>query len=98
MPALVRRVAVARASRPSASRRPSGRRESLHGARGGQPAHTHPVANEWAYILSGEWVESNVAYGPGTLFHAPKGERHGPHVAKSEVISLTIFDGPLTVV
>ena len=62
------------------------------------PAHTHPVANEWAYILSGEWVESDVTYGPGTLFHAPEGEHHGPHVAKTEVISLTIFDGPLTLV
>ena len=40
------------------------------------PAHTHPVANEWAYILSGEWVESDLTYGPGTLFHAPKGEIH----------------------
>lgn len=62
------------------------------------PAHTHPVTNEWAFILSGEWVESDVTYGPGTLFHAPKGERHGPHFAKTEVISLTVFDGPLTVV
>jgi hypothetical protein len=34
----------------------------------------------------------------GALFFAPKGVRHGPHVAKTEVISLTIFDGPLTVV
>ena len=21
------------------------------------PAHTHPLANEWAYVLSGEWDE-----------------------------------------
>jgi anti-sigma factor ChrR (cupin superfamily) len=61
------------------------------------PAHTHPVANEWAWILSGEWEESNVTYTPGTLFFAPKGVQHGPHVAKTEVISLTTFDGPLTV-
>jgi quercetin dioxygenase-like cupin family protein len=61
------------------------------------PAHTHPDANEWAYVLSGDWGESDVTYAPGTLFFAPKGVRHGPHVAKSEVISLTIFDGPLTV-
>jgi quercetin dioxygenase-like cupin family protein len=61
------------------------------------PAHTHPLANEWAYILAGEWVESGASFGPGTLFHAPRGERHGPHFAKSEVISLTVFDGPLTV-
>ena len=62
------------------------------------PAHTHPLANEWAYVLSGEWEESGVTHAPGTLFFAPRGERHGPHVAKGEVISLTVFDGPLTVV
>lgn len=62
------------------------------------PAHTHPAANEWAYVLSGEWEESGVTYTNGALFHAPKGVRHGPHVARTEVISLTIFDGPLTVV
>ena len=62
------------------------------------PAHLHPLANESVYILSGEWEESGVVYKPGAFFHAPKGERHGPHVAKTEVVSLTIFDGPLTVV
>ena len=62
------------------------------------PAHTHPQANESAYILSGEWEESGVTHTAGTFFFAPKGERHGPHVAKTEVISLTVFDGPLTVV
>jgi quercetin dioxygenase-like cupin family protein len=61
------------------------------------PAHTHPQANEWAYVLSGEWDESGTIYTTGALFFAPKGERHGPHVACTEVISLTIFDGPLTV-
>jgi quercetin dioxygenase-like cupin family protein len=62
------------------------------------PAHTHPNANEWAYVLSGEWEESGVSYANGSLFYAPKGVKHGPHVARTEVISLTIFDGPLTVV
>jgi len=61
------------------------------------PAHTHPHANEWAYVLSGEWVESGNTYQNGALFFAPKGVPHGPHLAKTEVISLTIFDGPLTV-
>ena len=61
------------------------------------PAHTHPDANEWAYVLAGEWEESGVTYTVGTLFHAPKGVRHGPHFARTEVISLTTFDGPLTV-
>jgi len=61
------------------------------------PAHTHPLANEWAYVLAGEWEESGVTYQNGALFFAPKGLRHGPHIARTEVISLTIFDGPLTV-
>ena len=61
------------------------------------PAHTHPAANEWAWILSGEWEEGGECYTPGTLFYGPKGVQHGPHIAKTEVISLTLFDGPLTV-
>ena len=61
------------------------------------PAHIHPTANEWAYVVSGVWEESGTEHGPGTLFHAPKGKSHGPHVARTEVVSLTMFDGPLTV-
>jgi quercetin dioxygenase-like cupin family protein len=62
------------------------------------PAHTHPQANEFVYVLSGEWEESGVTHTCGAFFFAPKGQQHGPHVAKTEVISLTTFDGPLTVV
>jgi quercetin dioxygenase-like cupin family protein len=62
------------------------------------PEHTHPLANEYAYVLSGEWEESGVSYGAGTFFFAPKGEKHGPHHARTEVLSLTVFDGPLTVI
>lgn len=62
------------------------------------PAHIHPEANEFVYVLSGEWEESGVSYGSGAFFFAAKGTAHGPHVARNEVISLTIFDGPLTVV
>ncbi|MFO1461588.1 MAG: cupin domain-containing protein [Verrucomicrobiota bacterium] len=61
------------------------------------PAHTHPEASESVYVISGEWVEEGVVHGPGTFFHVPRGVRHGPHHARSEVISLTVFDGPLTV-
>jgi len=61
------------------------------------PAHIHPDANETAYVLSGEWEESGEIYTAGTLFYAPRGQAHGPHVARTEVVSLTIFDGPLTV-
>lgn len=61
------------------------------------PAHTHPLANESAFVLEGEWEESDVVYGPGAFFFAPKGTLHGPHVARTDVVSLTVFDGPLTV-
>jgi quercetin dioxygenase-like cupin family protein len=61
------------------------------------PAHVHPKANETVYVLSGEWEESGVVYTKGAFFFAPRGQAHGPHVARTEVISLTIFDGPLTV-
>ena len=62
------------------------------------PAHTHPQANESVYVLSGEWEESGVVHGPGSFFFAPRGQQHGPHLARTEVLSLTVFDGPLTVV
>ena len=61
------------------------------------PAHIHPLANESAYVLSGQWEESGAVYSAGAFFFAPKGVRHGPHHAITEVISLTVFDGPLTV-
>ena len=61
------------------------------------PAHTHPDANEWAYALACDWEESDKTYTAGAVCYAPKGVRHRPHVAKTEVISPTTFDGPLTV-
>jgi len=62
------------------------------------PAHIHPLANELVYVLSGEWEESGTVYSNGAVFFAPRGQAHGPHVARTEVVSLTMFDGPLTVV
>jgi uncharacterized RmlC-like cupin family protein len=49
-------------------------------------------------VLSGEGDESGVVYTTGAFLFAPKGQPHGPHKANTEVISLTIFDGPLTVI
>lgn len=61
------------------------------------PAHTHPLASESVFVISGEWDEDGIVHGPGTYFHVPRGIRHGPHLARTEVLSLTHFDGPLTV-
>jgi hypothetical protein len=38
-----------------------------------------------------------VEYGPGSFLHAPKNTVHGPHRAEKEVISVTWYDGPLSV-
>ena len=62
------------------------------------PAHIHPDANESVYILSGEWEESGVTHTTGAFFFAARGQAHGPHIARTDVVSLTVFDGPLTVV
>ena len=40
---------------------------------------------------------SGSVYTEGTMFYALRGEAHGPHVARTEMVSLTVFDGPLTV-
>ena len=64
------------------------------------PAHTHPAANEWAWILSGEWEESAVTYTPGTLFYLDPPyfgteDYYGPGVfsaADFEVLS-TLLEG-----
>lgn len=61
------------------------------------PAHRHPQAAESVVVLKGKWIEGNVEYGPGSFFHAPKNTVHGPHRAEKEVISVTWYDGPLTV-
>lgn len=61
------------------------------------PAHIHPSADEWVCVVSGEWIEDGRAYGPGSILQAPRGVLHGPHHARTEVLSLTRFNGPLTV-
>jgi anti-sigma factor ChrR (cupin superfamily) len=59
----------------------------------------HPLADELVYVLSGAWMEDGVAHGPGSVLRAPRGVPHGPHHAPDgDVLSLTVFNGPLTVV
>ena len=61
------------------------------------PAHRHPETSESVVVLKGKWIEGKVAYGPGSFFYAPKNTVHGPHMAENEVISVTWYDGPLSV-
>jgi len=57
-----------------------------------------PMMHCRSALCRSECEESGITYITGELFFAPKGVRYGPHVARTEVISLTILDGPLTVV
>jgi len=61
------------------------------------PAHRHPLTSESVIILKGKWIEEKIEYGPGAFLYAPKNAIHGPHFAEKEVISVTWYDGPLTV-
>jgi len=61
------------------------------------PAHRHLQTAESVVVLKGKWIEGKIAYGPGSFFYAPKNAVHGPHTAENEVISVTWYDGPLTV-
>src|SRR5207247_8068258 len=47
------------------------------------PAHTHPEANEWAYVLAGEWEACGTIYTVRALLFARKGTRHGRHVRRA---------------
>lgn len=43
------------------------------------PAHVHRKATETFLVLSGEFVNAGLTYGPGAFFTVRPGEVHGPH-------------------
>src|SRR4051794_27049184 len=45
------------------------------------PEHWHSEADEWVFVLDGDFVEAGVTYGPGTLFIGKAGKPHGPHTS-----------------
>jgi uncharacterized RmlC-like cupin family protein len=59
------------------------------------PAHSHSGANEFAYVLSGDFVEAGVSHGPGTCFFGIAGTPHGPHTSKTGCTLLTHFTAPV---
>ena len=59
------------------------------------PAHSHTAANEFAYVVSGDFVEAGVSHGPGTVFVGIAGTTHGPHSSKGGCTVLTHFSAPL---
>jgi quercetin dioxygenase-like cupin family protein len=59
------------------------------------PAHIHTQANETVFVISGDFIEDAVEYGPGTFFAATAGAPHGPHRSRTGCVVLTTFSAPL---
>jgi quercetin dioxygenase-like cupin family protein len=59
------------------------------------PAHIHTRAYETVFVISGDFIEDDVEYGPGNFFAAPAGTPHGPHRSRAGCIVLTTFSAPL---
>ncbi len=59
------------------------------------PAHIHTKADETVFVISGDFIEQEVAYGPGSFFAAPAGVPHGPHRSRMGCIVLTTFSATL---
>ena len=57
------------------------------------PRHSHTHANETVYVLSGDFIEEEVEYGPGSYFVGRAGTAHGPHHTNSGCIVLTHWTG-----
>lgn len=56
------------------------------------PAHHHEKTAEQIYVLSGDFVDNGIAYGPGTFISQSVGQKHGPHETRGgcEVIFLQV--------
>src|SRR4051812_39256211 len=59
------------------------------------PAHWHSKADETVYVLSGDFVEDGVAYGPGNYFVGTARTVHGPHSTTTGCSLLTHFSAEL---
>jgi len=59
------------------------------------PAHIHPAAEEYMYVLSGTVdTTDGRRCARGTFWITPAGVKHGPHTAVTDVEFLTITLGP----
>jgi len=59
------------------------------------PAHTHTRADETVFVISGDFIEESVEFGPGSFFAVPAGVLHGPHGSRTGCVVLTTFSAPL---
>ena len=57
--------------------------------------HLH-AANQFMFCLSGrfEYTATGVTLTPGSFYCNPKGNVHGPSIAREETVIVEIYDGP----
>lgn len=62
----------------------------------GIPERHEHASNQFMYCLSGayEYVDSGLLLTPGSFYWNPKGNAHGPTLAREESVLLEIYDGP----
>lgn len=59
------------------------------------PAHSHTGANEFGYVVAGDFIEAGKTYGPGTVFFGIAGTSHGPHSSATGCVVVTHYSAPL---
>jgi quercetin dioxygenase-like cupin family protein len=59
------------------------------------PAHRHSLADEFVYVVAGDFIEDGKTYGAGTAFWCKAGSIHGPHESTAGCKLITYFSAPL---
>jgi quercetin dioxygenase-like cupin family protein len=59
------------------------------------PAHRHSLADEFVYVIAGDFIEDGKTYGAGTAFWCKAGSIHGPHESTAGCKLITYFSAPL---
>lgn len=59
------------------------------------PAHSHSAADEFVYVVSGDFIEAGISYSQGMAFYGVAGTNHGPHTTTTGCVVLTHFSAPL---
>jgi quercetin dioxygenase-like cupin family protein len=59
------------------------------------PKHFHEKANEYVFVVEGDFIEDGVSYERGAFFFGSAKVPHGPHGTKEGCILLTTFSAEL---
>jgi quercetin dioxygenase-like cupin family protein len=59
------------------------------------PSHKHATANEFVFVLLGDFIEAGKTHGAGSVFFGMAGTVHGPHTTKNGCVILTHYSAPV---